>query len=524
MTETSRANVLLVDDQPAKLLTYQAILRAVDANLVTANSAREALDALLRTEFAAVIVDVCMPELDGFELARMIRDHPRFSRTAIIFVSGIALTELDRLRGYECGAVDYLPVPIVPEILRAKVAAFVELHRKTHELEQLNRDLESRVAERTAELQEASHRKDEFLAVLAHELRNPLAAIRAAAHVVGRPDVALPAMGQASGVIERQVAHLGRLVDDLVDVSRITRGIIELKRARVTVRDVVFHAIETSQSLIADRRHTLTISPIDEQLEVFGDSARLTQVVANILHNAAKFTPTGGRIELNVSADASTVEIQVTDNGAGITAEALPGVFDLFSRTDRGVDCASPGLGVGLALARRLVTMHDGTVSARSDGSGRGTQISVRLPLLEAQSETTPLDARSASPSSISPRRILVVDDNTDAAEALALFLRLSGHEVETAFDGIEALRVAPDFSPDIVLLDIGMPRLDGYDTARSMRAEPWGKHIRLVALTGWGQPKDRDLTLQAGFNAHLVKPVATDDLMKVLDYEGPGH
>ena len=441
MAESSRANVLLVDDQPAKLLTYQAILRGVGANLVTANSAREALDALLRMEFAAVLVDVCMPELDGFELARMIRDHPRFSRTAIIFVSGVALTELDRLRGYECGAVDYLPVPIVPEILRAKVTAFVELHRKTHELEQLNRELESRVAERTAELQEASHRKDEFLAVLAHELRNPLAAIRAAAQVVGRPDVPLASTAQASGVIERQVAHLGRLVDDLVDVSRITRGIIELKRSRTKVRDVVFHAIETSQSLIAERRHTLTISPIDDHLEVFGDSARLTQVVANILHNAAKFTPMGGRIELSVWPEGSTVEIRVTDNGAGITPEALPGVFDLFSRTDRGVDCASPGLGVGLALVSRLVTMHDGTVCARSDGGGRGTQISVRLPLLEVQSDTAPMDALSAAPASIAPRRILVVDDNVDAAQMLAVALSGMGHRTQIAYDGRAPLR-----------------------------------------------------------------------------------
>jgi signal transduction histidine kinase len=517
MQTYDRANVLLVDDQPAKLLSYQVILSGIDANLIAANSAREALDWLLKAEVAVVIVDVCMPELDGFELARMIREHPRFSQTAIIFVSGIALTELDRLRGYKCGAVDYLPVPIVPEILQAKVSAFVELHRKTHELELLNRDLERRVAERTAALEEAGQRKDEFLAVLAHELRNPLAAIRTAAQVVGRSDAAQAAVAQAAGMIERQVAHLRRLVDDLVDVSRITRGIIELKHDRIKIRDVVFHAIETSQSLIAERRHTLALSPVDESLELFGDAARLTQVVANVLHNSAKFTPVGGVIDLSVDRRADVVAIQVKDNGAGITPDALPHIFDLFSRTDRGVQCASPGLGVGLALVRRLVTMHHGEVIALSDGEGKGAEVTIRLPLALAAEDLATVDVLADQPVSNASRRILVVDDNSDAAEALALLLRLSGHMVETAFDGLEALRVAPGFSPEVVLLDIGMPRLDGYNTARSIRAESWGKHIVLVALTGWGQPKDHDRSLQAGFDAHLVKPVSTEELMRVI-------
>ena len=514
---TGHANVLLVDDQPAKLLSYRAILEGIDANLISAHSAREALDCLLRNECAVVIVDVCMPELDGFELAQMVREHPRFKRTAIIFVSGIALGELDRLRGYECGAVDYLPVPIVPEILRAKVTAFVELHSKTHQLEQLNQELESRVAERTLQLEEANRRKDEFLAVLAHELRNPLAAIRTAAELVSRADAPRPTIEQASGVIGRQVTHLGRLVDDLVDVSRITRGLIELQRERLKLSAVVFHALETSQPIVAERGHTLSISAIDDELEVMGDLSRLTQVVANILHNAAKFTPRGGRIELGAERDGDEVVLRIADNGAGISAEALPQVFDLFSHTDRRLDRASTGLGVGLALVRRLVDMHGGRVAVRSDGLGRGTEVTIHLPLLEPVPQQDRASGRPATSDGSPSRRILVVDDNVDAADALAMLLRLSGHQAVTAFDGVEALGRAAEFQPDIVLLDIGMPRLDGYGTARAMRAEPWGRDLTLVALTGWGQPKDRDRTVEAGFDAHLVKPVATEKLMEII-------
>ena len=514
---TGQANVLLVDDQPAKLLSYRAILEGIDAHLISAHSAREALDCLLRNDCAVVIVDVCMPELDGFELAQMVREHPRFKRTAIIFVSGIALGELDRLRGYECGAVDYLPVPIVPEILRAKVTAFVELHRKTHQLEQLNQELEQRVAERTLELEEANRKKDEFLAVLAHELRNPLAAIRTAAELIHNPNAPLATIEQASGVIGRQVTHLGRLVDDLVDVSRITRGLIELKRERLKVSAVVFHALETSQPMVSERGHTLSIAPIDDDLEVIGDLARLTQVIANILHNAAKFTPKGGSIELSTDRDGDDLVLRITDNGAGIPVEVLPQVFELFSNTDRRVDQASAGLGVGLALVRRLVEMHGGRVTARSDGPGTGTEVAVRLPLVEPVGQHDGSRSTSVVPDQTPSRRILVVDDNVDAADALAMLLRLSGHDAVTAFDGVEALGLAANFRPDIVLLDIGMPRLDGYGTARAMRAEPWGRDLKLIALTGWGQQKDRDRTVAAGFDAHLVKPVATEALMEII-------
>jgi signal transduction histidine kinase len=517
------ANILVVDDQPAKLLSYSAILNGLDANLVMAGSAREALEQLLKSEFAVVLVDVCMPELDGFELAAMIREHPRFRRTAIIFVSGVHLTDLDRLKGYEYGAVDYVPVPVVPEILRAKVNIFLDLYRKTRQLERLNRDLELRVAERTAELVDAGRRKDEFLAMLAHELRNPLAAIRLAAQLVVFPDLPPAQLAKSAAVIHRQVEHLVRLIDDLVDVSRITRGLISLRREPTEISVVVAQAIESSRPLIDTKHHAFTVTVPDESLTVNGDAARLSQILANILNNAAKFTDPGGRIDLSVTRHASDVVIRVTDTGIGISPEMLPKVFDLFTQIDRPLDRASTGLGIGLALVHRLVEMHGGRVSAHSAGSGAGAELVVHLPLYETSpAALAPAPRAERAAPELTPRRILVVDDNVDAAETLAAMLRLQGHQVETAHDGLEALRLAPGFAPHVILLDLGMPNLNGYETANRIREQAWGRDIALVALTGWGQPKDRKRTVEAGFDAHLVKPVDETTLLKTLHEVAP--
>jgi signal transduction histidine kinase len=517
------ANILVVDDQPGKLLSYRAILEGVEANLITAGSGREALDHLLKTEFAVVLMDVCMPELDGFELASMIRDHPRFRRTAIIFVSGVHLTDLDRLKGYECGAVDYLPVPIIPEILRAKVNVFIELYRKTRELERLNLDLEQRVAHRTAALEEAGRHKDEFLAVLAHELRNPLAAIRAAAHVIGIPDASPELTSQSAAVIERQVEHLVRLVDDLVDVSRITRGMVELQRAPVEIAEIVTRAVETTRPLIETRAHTLAVDVAPGPLLVDGDAIRLTQALTNILFNAAKFTEPGGNVTVTAERDGQDVVICVVDTGVGIAPAMLPKVFELFAQGDRTFDRRSTGLGIGLAVVRRLVELHGGAVRVHSDGPGRGTTVTMRLPCLKAGAPATAQPADGVAQSGQTPDlyRVLVVDDNADAAEALAIMLRVVGHEVLTAEDGVAALRLASTFAPHIALLDLGMPKLNGYDTARRIREKPWGRNIALIALTGWGQPRHRDSARQAGFDAHLVKPIASRELLETLDRLG---
>jgi signal transduction histidine kinase len=528
--QPDRVNILLVDDQPSKLLTYEAILGELGETLITARSATEALECLLRHDIAVVLVDVCMPHFDGYELAAMIRQHPRFQQTSIIFVSAILMTDLDRLRGYECGAVDYVPVPVVPEILRAKVSVFADLYRKTRALERLNTELEGRVAERTAALeattaalQEADRRKDEFLAMLAHELRNPLAPIRTAVQLLRLTRAGDGQWTRARDIIERQVEHLVCLIDDLMDVSRITRGMITLQREPVTLGAVIARAIETTRPTIDARGHELHVEQPDESIVVHGDQTRLVQVVANILHNAAKFTPAGGRIVLSVHRDDGHAVISITDTGRGIPREVLPDVFDLFTKAHAAADAGHGGLGIGLALVRRLVEMHGGTVVAHSEGRGHGSRFTVQLPLLQAApaiaaaalSESTPdespLAARTVR------RRILVADDNLDAAEALSTLLQALGHEVRVAHDGAEALEVGGAFEPEIVLLDLGMPVMDGLEAARRMRQLPWGALARVVAVTGWGQQQDRARTAEAGFDAHLVKPVTDLDLLPVL-------
>jgi signal transduction histidine kinase len=528
-----RVTILLVDDQPAKLLSYQAILEGLGDTLLTAGSATEALEQLLRHEVAIVLVDVCMPDLDGFELARMIREHPRYQKTSILFVSAVHLTEIDRLRGYELGAVDYIPVPIVPEILRAKVAVFAELYRKTRQLERLNVELESRVRERTAELEastarlleseeelrETDRRKDEFLAMLAHELRNPLAPIRTAVQLMRFKELPDEQRGRAREVIERQVDQLVRLIDDLMDVSRITRGMIALHREAIDLTAVIARAVETTRPLIDSHGQDLVVALPPRVLRVEGDAVRLTQVIGNVLHNASKYTPEGGRIRLQLHAEEDEAVITVSDNGMGIPAEMLGKVFDLFTQVNRALDRAHGGLGIGLALVRKIVEMHGGVVSASSEGVDRGTEIKIHLKLAAEERPALPAAHHvvEARPQALPRRRILVVDDNEDAAALIALLLKLAGQEVRTANDGASAIADAAAHRPDIVLLDLAMPRLNGYETAKRIRQEPWGRDIALVALSGWGQRRDRVRTAEAGFCAHLVKPVSESQLLAVL-------
>jgi CheY-like chemotaxis protein len=410
-------------------------------------------------------------------------------------------------------------VPIVPEILRAKVAVFVDLFRKTRELEQLNAELEHRVQARTMELERASKQKDDFLAVLAHELRNPLAAIRSAAHVLTLGNLSPDIATRSVAVIERQVIHLARLIDDLVDVSRITQGKVELRQERVAVVDFLTHAIEASRPFIDARSHDLRLTLPPDPMIVHGDVTRLSQIMTNILNNAAKFTNPGGRIEIRAFRETGEAVIRVTDNGVGIAPEMIGHVFELFTQVTAPLHRAHSGLGVGLALVRRLVEMHGGHVTAQSDGIGCGTTITIRLPCVAQGEMPAALDAGDGRSSGFrAPAcRVLVADDNVDAVDAIAILLRTVGHEVLTAEDGLEALRVGHAFAPDVVLLDLGMPRLNGYETAREIRQQPWGRDVGLVAVTGWGDTKDYDNTRRAGFDAHLVKPADQTELLRII-------
>jgi len=565
-----RVSVLLVDDQPARLLSYRAILDGLGLDLVEARSGREALQRLMERECAAILLDVNMPDMDGFETAALIHRHPRFERTPIIFVTAVHVTDLDRLRGYELGAFDYVYVPVVPEILRNKIQVLAELYGQRRKLERLNRSLEqanaelakansSLQAERARELQalnrtlekanlelaeanaalevenierrraedamrEGDRRKNEFLATLSHELRNPLAAIANAAQFMRLAAPADPGVGPSLDVLRRQVGHLIRLIDDLLDVSRITSGKIALRTERVDLVDVIGRALETARPLAAERRQRLETTLPAGPLTLVGDPVRLVQVVGNLLANAIKYTSEGGRIALAVECDdggaGEQAVVRVTDTGIGIAAEMLPKVFDLFAQADHSPDREEGGLGIGLALVRELVDLHGGTVEASSPGPGQGAEFIVRLPLaarpaLEARPPGTAVEAGRSRP--VSPRRVLLVDDNQDSAESLAALLRVLGHDVAAAYDGHGAIAAARLVKPDLILLDIGMPDMNGYEVARQLRAEPSLNSATLIALTGYGSEDDRRQSRAAGFDGHLVKPIDFEDLERVL-------
>jgi PAS domain S-box-containing protein len=368
-------------------------------------------------------------------------------------------------------------------------------------------------------VREADRRKDEFLAMLGHELRNPLAPIRTSLFVLKMPGADAAIARRAREMMERQVEHLVRLVDDLLDVSRIMRGKVELLREPVELATVVARAVETSQPVLDAEGHRLTVALPPEPLSVDGDPVRLAQVVSNLLNNAAKYTERGGQVWLTVGREGGEAVVRVRDSGIGIAPQLLPRLFDMFFQAERRTKDSQGGLGIGLSLVRRLVQLHGGTVEAHSAGLGKGSEFVVRLPLLIKDEDEGQRrgDADPAPPGELTPRRVLVVDDNVDAADSLALMLRLQGQDVQVAYDGPSALAQAQANPPDVAFLDLGMPKVDGYDLARSFRTHPDLKGVVLVALTGWGQPEDRQRTKEAGFDHHLVKPVEAAALHQLL-------
>jgi signal transduction histidine kinase/ActR/RegA family two-component response regulator len=366
------------------------------------------------------------------------------------------------------------------------------------------------IGRRVTRLREADRRKDVFLATLAHELRNPLAPIRTGVAILrmtgaeGRSETVLATM-------ERQLEHMARLLDDLLDVSRISRGKITLHRERIDLRDVVEAAVEANRPLIIQMGHTLAVSAPVETTLFDADPVRFAQILSNLLNNAAKYTPAGGHIALKAEQRGDEVEVVVTDNGIGIPAESLRSIFEMFSQVESHSGNAQGGLGIGLSLAKGLVALHGGTLEVHSDGPGRGSEFRVRVPtrLARAPEAPIPVPAVAKPPRS----KILVVDDNRDAAATLSLLLELKGHEVREAHDGESALQLAEAFRPDMVLLDLGMPKMNGYDACRRIRNSTWGAQMRLIAVTGWGREDDRRKSTAAGFDGHLVKPVDPDTL-----------
>jgi len=379
--------------------------------------------------------------------------------------------------------------------------------------------LESELRLRVRDLAEGDRRKDEFLAMLAHELRNPLSPVRNGLQVLQVKYGNEPEVNRLAEMMNRQVGQLARLVDDLLDVSRITRGKVNLRREKVDLRTIVNQAVEASRPLIDSRRHELSVESLADPILLNADPSRLTQVVGNLLNNAAKYTDEGGQIGLHVFREGDQAVVRVRDTGVGISSEMLPQVFDLFTQIDRTVDRSQGGLGVGLTLVRSLVELHAGTVHVSSPGAGRGSEFVIRLPVLpsttsvDSEIRVVPQSPRVPSKS----QRILIVDDNADAADSLAMILRLSGHQVWTAYRGSTALEVAETQRPDVILLDIGLPGMDGYEVARRLRRNPDMSGIALVALTGYGHEDDRRKTRDVGFDQHLVKPVDPVELMGLL-------
>jgi signal transduction histidine kinase/DNA-binding response OmpR family regulator len=744
MPDKPRVDILLVDDKPANLTAVAAVLAELDENVVTASSGAEALRRLLDQDFALIILDVRMPDLDGFDTARLIRERDKTRATPIIFLTAFDRSEVQTLRAYELGAVDFLHKPIVPTILKAKAAVFVELFRKTVEVKrqgEIMRAIEKRDHERTllaarqrweaeamraemelsrrnaealaqradelaatvamreradevlrqsnqrlrllsetatrlllgarpaelieslfdqlsahlglevhlsfgvaddevlhletsaglpeadagalaervrievaervaserrrlvvedavaeryevmrglgvrafvcypllaqgrlmgaivfgtrrrvrfdsdelavmqvftdqvavamerarlrAELErraqaltDADRRKDEFLAMLGHELRNPLTPLVSALQFLRLRGESDPAVAKAHRAMDRQLRHIVRLVDDLLDVARITNGTIELRKELVELGAVLDDAIATCLPLVTERQHNLHLGVPGEPVRVLTDPTRLAQIVSNLVNNAAKYTPEGGNIWVAATVSGADVAIRVRDDGIGIERDMQPRIFELFMQSSRSSDQALGGLGIGLTLVQRLVRLHGGTVAVESAGRGQGAEFTVELPgialgavisVVPALTTSSMRAAAVSSPPAIAPLRILLVEDNSDIRETLRDLLVMCGHDVEVAEDGEQGLELVLQRRPQVALIDIGLPGLDGYHVARALRARMLDERPRLIALTGYGQPEDHRKAIDAGFDAHLVKPVDLAHLARVL-------
>jgi signal transduction histidine kinase/CheY-like chemotaxis protein len=684
-TDVEQACILIVDDLPEKHLVFRSMLEDL-GELVQAHSGREALSLVLEKEFAVILLDVNMPDIDGLETASLIRQYKKSAQTPIVFITAY-VDEIQAVKGYSLGAVDYIPSPVVPEILRSKIKVFVDLYQKNRQLRRYATEREglaraeaaraaaeeaSRRADFLAEashiltksidfdatvqglhsilvpslaevalltvqdetgrtvsseaawrgtadgarilmrapaaeapglrsyvdqsfasreplsvpvvdfraaldevdvpegsggpgslavetavvfplhagehlhgslvlgfnsdpgaskmalirevvsraaiamenallyraIQEADQRKNEFLAMLAHELRNPLAPIRNAVHIIKRIGIEDATVTWARDIIGRQVDHMARMVDDLLDVSRIARGKVTVHHEPIRLDAILERAMEAVRPLFKGREEDLVVVPAPTNVIVNGDLIRLAQVLSNLLNNAAKFTAPGQRVTVRADYRDGKVLLSVKDGGEGISEQFLPHVFDLFAQGTHSLDRTQGGLGIGLTLVKHLIELHGGQIEARSAGMGQGAEFVVTLPAEQTTVSPAPVPVDApAAPSRAGMARILVVEDIDASAQSLRVLLALEGHAADIASDGRMALRKFDELKPDVVLLDVGLPGLDGFEVARQIRARPDGSEVLLVALTGYGQAEDRMKGQAAGFDHHLVKP-----------------
>ncbi|QEL16242.1 ATP-binding response regulator [Limnoglobus roseus] len=473
------------------------------------------VDALCR-KIPAGVGAVVLPEEaavgTGAELLKAaIRDQPPWSDLPVLVLTAAGPTPAARVKVLlDLGDVTLLKRPLqAGEFLNAVRAALRD-RRRQYQV----RDYIAGQARQAEELRDADRRKDEFLAMLAHELRNPLAPIRNGLAILHMADGDRAVLRRTHGMMSRQVDHLSRLVDDLLDVSRITRGKVELRLEAVDLNAVLRRAAETARPLIDARRHRLTITQPGRPVMVSADPTRLTQVVGNLLTNAAKYSDEGGHIDLILEEDGVAI-VRVRDTGLGIPADMLPRVFDLFTQVGRTLDRADGGLGIGLTLVKSLVELHGGTVSAASEGPGKGSEFTVRLPKLVRVEEGG--KAEPAAVAGVTPRRVLIVDDNPDAGDSLATLLEMTGHQVEVARTGHQAIEAAARLRPEVAVLDLGLPGMSGYELAGRLRAQAFGRDVTLVALTGYGQEEDRRRSHAAGFDHHLTKPADLSALAAII-------
>jgi signal transduction histidine kinase len=551
-----RPRVLIVDDLPEKLLVYRTVLEELDAELLVARSGTEALKSILNDEFAVILLDVNMPDMDGLETASLIRRYRRTERTPIIFITAYA-DEMQTSRGYELGAVDYILTPLNPHVLRSKVRVFIDLYRAHAELASSHQALEHRVGERTRELKRSNERlqaeieerrriesereallkreqflraeaeelsrlKDEFLATMSHELRTPLNAIFGWVTLLrtGRLDGATEE--RALETIERNARAQKRLIEDLLDVSRIVTGKVTLELGMIDARRVIEASVETMMPA-AQAKGLALVPLLDAGVgPLRGDPARLQQIVCNLLSNAIKFTPLGGRVEIVLARRGPEAEIGVRDTGQGIKPEFLPYVFDRFRQEDGSISRRHGGLGLGLAIVRHLVELHGGTISAASDGEGRGATFTLRLPIRPSAAagqgdEPRPIAAADAA--ALGGVHVLVVDDDPGAREVIAQILQSLGARVSLAASGSAALTLLFERKPHVLVADLGMPEMDGFALIEQVRAlDPnLGGRIPAVAVTAYATMQDRLRALHAGYQNHIAKPVEAEELAAVI-------
>jgi signal transduction histidine kinase len=532
--------ILIVDDEPKNLVVLETVLNDPDYRLVRAHSADEALLALVAEQFALLILDIRMPGMTGFELAEVIKKRKKTAQVPIIFLTAYYSEDQHVLEGYGSGAVDYLHKPVNPQILRSKVAVFAELYRKNRDvasansallsevkerrnaeeqLRQLNETLEQRVNERTEELRQANRMKDEFLAMLGHELRNPLAAITNAIQVMHMSGADQGRMSRSVTLVDRQTRNLRRIVDDLLDVARVTRGKIELRREPADMAQIVAQAVDVVRPQLSPGEDIEVNVASASALRVDADRTRIEQSIVNLLLNAIKFTPRNRKITVSVHSADQSVIVSIRDNGIGIQPEMLGRIFDLFAQADGSLDRSQGGLGIGLFICKRLIELHGGSISAYSEGAGHGATFRLQLPLLHEAALAAPSPAEitgDVQSHTATSKRILVVDDNVDSAVTLSWLLSAHGYVVETAHDGNSGLKAAHAFKPDILLLDIGLPGINGYDLAKRLRSEGFSAAV-LVAISGYALEADIERSRAAGFDRHLAKPVDIDHLLKSL-------